>query len=960
MLILRTIILKNPALKVGLNIAGLTGNLLNSLFALESAGAKFKEPALRQQALSLLEGVSEGHLEESDTVRKCLDGMHSGTERRTNRKEDWMVASGTCGRNGFVGLRNLGATCYVNSLLQQLFMIPLFRKEIIEAQHDKVGKEESILFQLQLVFTSLMASQRTVYNPWDFTRTIRMDNQPFSPYEQKDVDEFLIHLLDRIDQELKGAAQEKLVGDTFKLTFANEVICKDCPHRSETLEESLSVILNVKNKRTVYESLNAYVQSDVLEGDNAYYCERCDRKVTAHKRQTIKTLPNTLLIVLKRFEFNYETMMKAKVNDYCEFPQELNLEEFTQEGQTAKELNAGLESGQLLHEDLSDDQKKMLKRQVPQYYYKYKLKGIIVHSGYADAGHYYSYILDRNTQGQSEDRWFEFNDSIVRPFDPKDIPEEAFGGEEEVDSDVDEGKEVRREKVRNAYVLLYEREVKLDPAALEKYKQEEKEVEAEDISKIFNRMVQEERKVEIKIPEALDSVVSKDNKNFWIAQYTFNKDYLEFIADLLAKTKIPSNTSYEKARKELEAHNTSGIETVRFAIKFLLTTALRVEYKDELPKVMGFIDRACKSNVKACIWICKLFCYPSVLREFLVECPYTQPMVWFIQLLHSVIPNLYAKEKAKLNIIVQNPSNLMSAKEMCKVIDLPETAIVGNRIHLSQEPNTAPYLLLAMDALVQLATEQSANAPAFKALCYFAGAESEVRKYLNACSVVGVAFEAASRSKGKCWQLADKFVVHVEVKEAAPIDPAIASALKKQTPEKLHHSRYLLELICQLIRPKSDKEVVRLNAIEEQYMKSLGQEERIEYFLSQCTGSKVAVNFYVRIMVHLCETGRLDKEGVCKLIVQKLPKVDARFLDPLLKLYLRLNKGGLEQLSEVLKRTQGNPRLSEAVVNCSVKSNRKGKITQNKIQSNEKYVDDMLYKKFPTAKYFLRVTCALP
>jgi ubiquitin C-terminal hydrolase len=33
---------------------------------------------------------------------------------------------------GFVGLKNLGATCYMNSLLQQLYHTPEFRAEILK------------------------------------------------------------------------------------------------------------------------------------------------------------------------------------------------------------------------------------------------------------------------------------------------------------------------------------------------------------------------------------------------------------------------------------------------------------------------------------------------------------------------------------------------------------------------------------------------------------------------------------------------------------------------------------------------------------------------------------------------------------------------------------------------------------------------------------------------------------
>lgn len=50
--------------------------------------------------------------------------------------------------------------------------------------------------------------------------------------------------------------------------------------------------------------------------------------------------------------------------------------------------------------------------------------------GIADSGHYYSFISDREAKDGSNPIWMEFNDNIVKPFNPKDIPNEAFGGEE--------------------------------------------------------------------------------------------------------------------------------------------------------------------------------------------------------------------------------------------------------------------------------------------------------------------------------------------------------------------------------------------------------------------------------------------------------------------------------------------------------------------------------------------------
>ena len=52
----------------------------------------------------------------------------------------------------------------------------------------------------------------------------------------------------------------------------------------------------------------------------------------------------------------------------------------------------------------------------PAEYYQYVLNGIIIHTGNADAGHYYSFIKDRKTGD-----WHEFNDNIVKEFDPETV-----------------------------------------------------------------------------------------------------------------------------------------------------------------------------------------------------------------------------------------------------------------------------------------------------------------------------------------------------------------------------------------------------------------------------------------------------------------------------------------------------------------------------------------------------------
>lgn len=44
-------------------------------------------------------------------------------------------------------------------------------------------------------------------------------------------------------------------------------------------------------------------------------------------------------------------------------------------------------------------------------YFKFNLRGVVVHSGTADSGHYYSFIQESKTN--ATEKWLEFNDSYV-------------------------------------------------------------------------------------------------------------------------------------------------------------------------------------------------------------------------------------------------------------------------------------------------------------------------------------------------------------------------------------------------------------------------------------------------------------------------------------------------------------------------------------------------------------------
>ena len=270
---------------------------------------------------------------------------------------------------------------------------------------------------------ALKESEKQYFNPKNFCQAFKdWEGNATNVYEQRDVDEFFNMFLDKLENVIKGTKNENFIKKHFGGVLSNELICKGCPHYSEREEQFLAISLQVKNKKTIQESLASFVEGEMLEGDNAYLCEQCEKKVPTLKRVCLKKLPNHMILVLKRFEFDFDNMSKVKVNDSCEFPMTINFENFTQQGLRKQERKKNQEKGA---ENNDEDEN----WEYDQKYFEYKLKGIVIHMGIADSGHYYSLIQERGVEnGQAN--WYEFNDTIVKNFEERDIPDEAFGGEE--------------------------------------------------------------------------------------------------------------------------------------------------------------------------------------------------------------------------------------------------------------------------------------------------------------------------------------------------------------------------------------------------------------------------------------------------------------------------------------------------------------------------------------------------
>uniref|UniRef100_A0A672RVC6 Ubiquitin carboxyl-terminal hydrolase 47 n=1 Tax=Sinocyclocheilus grahami TaxID=75366 RepID=A0A672RVC6_SINGR len=350
---------------------------------------------------------------------------------------------------GYVGLVNQAMTCYLNSLLQTLFMTPEFRNalynwEFEESEEDPVN---SIPYQLQRLFVLLQTSKKRAIETTDVTRSFGWDSS--EAWQQHDVQELCRVMFDALEQKWKQTEQADLINQLYQGKLKDYVRCLECGYESWRIDTYLDIPLVIRPFGasqafgSVEEALQAFIQPETLDGPNQYFCERCKKKCDARKGLRFLHFPYLLTLQLKRFDFDYTTMHRIKLNDRMTFPEELDMSPFIdvedeKSPQTESCTDSGAENEGSCHSDqLSNDfstddavdegicldntssTERVLK---PKSSLTFELFSVMVHSGSAAGGHYYACI-----KSFSDSQWYSFNDQHVSKITQDDI-RKTYGG----------------------------------------------------------------------------------------------------------------------------------------------------------------------------------------------------------------------------------------------------------------------------------------------------------------------------------------------------------------------------------------------------------------------------------------------------------------------------------------------------------------------------------------------------
>lgn len=167
---------------------------------------------------------------------------------------------------GYAGLKNLSNTCYLNSLMTQLFMNVDFREFILNLQiADPVAQK--LLLETQKLFTWMQETWRKSVEPSDFVESIlTYDNEQIDVGVQMDVDEFYNLLFDRWEGQIPNAEQKKSFRSFYGGQLVQQIKSMECDHISEREEPFSAIQCEIKGKASLEDSLRAYVAGEVMQG----------------------------------------------------------------------------------------------------------------------------------------------------------------------------------------------------------------------------------------------------------------------------------------------------------------------------------------------------------------------------------------------------------------------------------------------------------------------------------------------------------------------------------------------------------------------------------------------------------------------------------------------------------------------------------------------------------------------
>nr|XP_046912374.1 ubiquitin carboxyl-terminal hydrolase 48-like [Dermatophagoides farinae] len=366
---------------------------------------------------------------------RCLKGLGQATWLINQVEDIQEEDKNLAGEEQFCfrGLKNLGATCYINTFLQLWFHNVDLRQAIYKWRPNAISNliptsslSEQFLVNpitcLQLVLSMMQYSVRSVVDPTPFIKCLNLDAS-----QEQDTHEFLSlfnsYIQNKLNHENDKSIQ-KTINQQYCMKIAYIIKCSKCKFVSERESDFYELLLRVKGFKDIDECIGDYLKEENLDGTNRYACQICNGLQDAKRFIELRKLPPVLNLQLLRFESS--NGHSRKISSFLKFPKRLDMSKFVRPEQT-NPTNANV----------------------------YNLFAVLIHEGQtAYSGHYITFIKKDNL-------WFKFNDENVeqlKDFNLKiDNDDDFHSGQNGGNNDgTGNGRNEKGfHKSKNAYMLVY-------------------------------------------------------------------------------------------------------------------------------------------------------------------------------------------------------------------------------------------------------------------------------------------------------------------------------------------------------------------------------------------------------------------------------------------------------------------------------------------------------------------------
>ncbi|GMM33091.1 putative ubiquitin-specific protease [Saccharomycopsis crataegensis] len=345
------------------------------------------------------------------------------------------------------GLYNLGNSCYINCVLQcltgtnQLAIIFLNNsyKRYVNI-NSKLGSKGVLANNYYEIVKLMSKSDGSYVIPSRFKNIVGSLNLEFRGFDQQDCQEFLNFLLDGLHEDLNQAggkspmkpltdeeeAKRELlpirlastiewerylktdfstIVDIFQGQYLSRLECLTCHHTSTTYQAFSTLSLPIpqhKRSVTIYDCFEEFTKVELLDGDDRWRCPKCKTFTKSTKCLKITRLPKILILHFKRFKQGFgleklDTLIRYPIGNFS--------------NSTIPNDNEMIDLGKFWPQVSSLDEQHKLSKfdsrgQVPPF--KYRVYGVINHSGTLRGGHYTSYVYKGGKK-----QWCYYDDTKV-------------------------------------------------------------------------------------------------------------------------------------------------------------------------------------------------------------------------------------------------------------------------------------------------------------------------------------------------------------------------------------------------------------------------------------------------------------------------------------------------------------------------------------------------------------------